>query len=91
MMIFQFLPLSCYGHNTIEMTQSYVMLVHRMIVYNKLSWTIDNEIIKYDDLFIAENFEPQEKVVVDNKVGDGVMVEDESLKLDDCSIEHGAD
>ena len=49
---------------------------HKMTTYNELSWTDDNEIITYDDLFIVENLVPKKKVV-GKKVEDGVKIKDE--------------
>jgi len=37
---------------------------HKMIVYNELSRTTDNKIIGDNDLFIVENLEPQEKLLL---------------------------
>lgn len=47
------------------------------MIYNELSWAVDNEIIGYDDLFIVENIEPQEQVADDKKVGDTFEIKDE--------------
>jgi len=62
-----------------------------MIAYNELSQAANNEIIWDDNLFILENADPQEKVSNDKEVGDGVKIEGESLRLDDCSTGHVAD
>lgn len=46
----------------------------------------------YNDLYIDENLDLKEKAATDKKVGHGVKFEkDESLNLDDCSINFGAD
>jgi len=63
-----------------------------MIDYNVLSSVASNEIIGDDDLFRVENFDPEEKIVVDKKVGDRVKFKkDEGLGLDDYSIGLWAD
>ena len=44
-----------------------------------------------EDLYLVENLDPEEKDFVDKKVKDGVKIDkDESLELDDCSIDLGA-
>jgi len=49
------------------------------------------EIIGDGDLFIVENLEPQDKVANDRKVRDGVKIENEIIRLEDCSIDIGVD
>jgi len=61
-----------------------------MIAYNELSQAVGYDIIGYDDLFIVENLDLQDKVVDDKKVGDEVKIEDVNLRLDDCNIVIGA-
>jgi hypothetical protein len=48
-----------------------------------------NEIIGDDDVFIVENLEPQDKIANDKKLKDRVKIEDEIIRLDDCSIDIG--
>jgi len=50
------------------------------------------KVVEAEDLYIVENYDPKEKVDADKKVVDKVKIEkDESLGLDDCSIDHGPD
>ena len=63
-----------------------------MIVYNELSQTADYKVIGGDDWYLVEDLDPEEKVIVDKKVGDGVKIgKDESPGLDDYSIDIGMD
>jgi len=63
-----------------------------MIANNELSRTTGYEVIGDDDLYLVENLDPEENVVAHKKVGVEVKIEkDESLGLDDCSIDLGAD
>jgi hypothetical protein len=58
-----------------------------MVAFNELNQAVGYEVVGDDDLYLVEDLDPEEKVVSDKKVEDGVKIEkDESLNLDDCSI-----
>jgi hypothetical protein len=66
--------------------------VSRMADYNELCWAAGFEVIDDDqDLYIIENLNREEKVVVGKKVKDDVKLEKEdSFNLDDIDIDLGA-
>jgi len=66
--------------------------VNRMADYNELCRVTGFEVIGDDqDLYIIENLDPEEKVVVGKKVEDGVKLEKkDSFNLDDIDIDLGA-
>jgi len=63
-----------------------------MIAYNELCRAVGYEAIGDDDLYFVENLDHEENIDADKNFGDGVKIEkDESLELDDCSIDLRAD
>jgi len=46
--------------------------IHQIVDYNALCWAADYEVVGDDnDLYIIENLDPEEKVVVEKNVEDG--------------------
>ena len=94
-MFVQFLPLPCYGDVIVEMMQKKrdERYTDRMVDYKALCRATSYEVVgDGQNLYIVENLDPEEKVVTDKKVGDGVKIENyESFNFDDSGIDLGAD
>jgi len=78
------------SHRNRMMCFTHVNHNYFMMVYLKDGCPVSSsyEVVRDDYLYLVENLDPEEKVVVDKKVEDVVKIEkDENLNLDDCSID----
>jgi hypothetical protein len=58
--------------------------------YDELNCVAGNEIIEDDNVVIVKNIEKKDNVVDDNRIEDGEKVKCDSLGIDDCSTNIGA-